>query len=131
MKVGMTHNVHHAVLYDCQQHEMNKISDKIHPTQPPKPLLQPLPLLLLRLQIAKQNNYQNKSLQNHAQQNLNFHSKRNCMPPKSRNVQAMQIFVIALERIVDVFSGNFPKSLSFLVILEPRHSAKIEIRTRI
>jgi hypothetical protein len=47
MKVGMTHNVHHVVFYDCQQHEMNKISGKIHPTQPPKPLLYPLPLLLL------------------------------------------------------------------------------------
>jgi len=89
MKVGMTHNIHHALLYDHQQHEMNKIGDKIRPTQPPKPLPQPLSLLLLRVQIAKQNNYQNKSLQNHAQQNFNFHSKRNYMPPKSGNVQSM------------------------------------------
>jgi hypothetical protein len=70
MKFGVTHSFHHAIPYDHQQHDMNKIGDKIHPTRPPKPLFHPLSILpLLRFQIAKQNNYQNKSLQNHAQQN--------------------------------------------------------------
>jgi hypothetical protein len=121
---------------------MNKIGDKIRPTRPPKPLLQPLPLLLskpsipllfplLRLQIAKPNNYQNKSLQNHAQQNPCLHSKRKCMPPESGNVQSIQIRVIAVERIVDVFSGHLHESPSFPGILELRHSAEIEIGTRI
>jgi hypothetical protein len=106
-----------------------------------QPELQPLPLLLpkptipqllplLRFQIAKPNN-QNKSLQNHAQHNPGLHSKRNCMPPESGNVQAMQIRVIAVDRIVDVFSGHLPESPSFPGILELRHSAEIEIGTRI
>jgi len=53
------------------------------------------------------------------------------MPPESGNIQAMQVCVITLERIIDVFSRSFPKSPSFLVILEPRHNAKIEIGTKI
>jgi hypothetical protein len=53
------------------------------------------------------------------------------MPPESGNVQAMQIRVIAVERIVDVISGHFLEIPSFPVILELRHSAEIEIGTRI
>ncbi len=53
------------------------------------------------------------------------------MPPESGNVQAMQIRVIAVDRIVDVFSGHLPESPSFPGILELRHSAEIEIGTRI
>jgi len=48
MKVGVTHNFHHAIPYDRQQHDMNKIANKIHPTQPPKPLLHSLSVLPLR-----------------------------------------------------------------------------------
>jgi hypothetical protein len=125
MKVGVTHSFHHAAPYDRQQHKMNKIGDKIRPTPPPKPLP------LLRLQIAKRNNYQNKSLQNHAQQNPGLHSKRYCMPPESGNIQAMQIRVMAVDRIVDVISGHFPEIPIFPLILELRQIAEIEIGTRI